>query len=848
MRHGSEWSWLLFVVSCAWFSVWYILPTLICAESVVRFFTTNTINNLLVILALLLAFGFFIISFEVQLKRWRNLVVTYGISFIMFSFLWLLSLPTALVFPVLWYLLIIVWVAVWWRWNEVGNINNNKVQENRNIKGANPDVAITSINQDILGVKRFIEHLAGSITNLTFEESYVFGLCGEWGQGKTSVLNLMREHFENNEPKEKYIIVNFSPWHYSDEQRIVNAFYKEIRKAASIDSLPLSRLVGKYGRLLLPKSWWCELLFSFLPGEESIKELKDEIGNKLAADGKYLIIIIDDLDRLNPDELLEMLMLVRNNADFNRTRYILSYDPVQIRKILRRNRVSQDFVEKIVQREVKLPEIYKDKIFEVLSIELSRIIDKTKIPDSAMLIITKKWDNIFHHYLAPFITNVRDLKRMSAIIESTLPQLKDEVNIQDMILMLALGYACPQLHEDVWDNPACYVETEWDNANYFRYPGHFDLKKDKKQEAVVEHLKPLFQTISFDKRGSIERLLKELFPKIENALENRQYTKNPNESSIARNDQRIYHPDVFIKYFIFKVPPDHISDAELDALITKWKAIDPNNFDASFSETIEFYSKEKKLCQLFNGIERLHITYSPEFTLRLLNGIYSNVDRYGQKGGDLRWGSEYAAARYLIQQLLEKSEIKPQLEKALEEMINTVAYFPLSVDLISHFCSPTSEMFNQIKTTIDTERLKTLMANRLQKYFIDNNHDLFAEYPESYQWRRIRYCWASNWDTPPSPYNEMVCDYIFNLVQNSANYLIEYVHIFRGRYEDGRLAEYNFESEDRLNEYDKVVAIANETINLPKLTEQGKKEIREFIDAFSEWKKRHIALKSNGQA
>jgi len=66
---------------------------------------------------------------------------------------------------------------------------------------------------------------------------------------------------------------------------------------------------------------------------KTIIELKSEIIKYLSKRNKKIIIIIDDIDRLNEREIKEIFRLVRVNADFPNTIYVLAFD----RKIVEAN-------------------------------------------------------------------------------------------------------------------------------------------------------------------------------------------------------------------------------------------------------------------------------------------------------------------------------------------------------------------------------------------------------------------------------------------------------------------------------------------------------------------------------
>lgn len=95
-------------------------------------------------------------------------------------------------------------------------IRKNK-EKNDNVEDTDihslSDEPISSDKQDLLGRGKFIEDLYKEITNLPFSDSFVFGLYGSWGEGKSSVINLLRNKVEKNID---FLIVNYDPWYFKE--------------------------------------------------------------------------------------------------------------------------------------------------------------------------------------------------------------------------------------------------------------------------------------------------------------------------------------------------------------------------------------------------------------------------------------------------------------------------------------------------------------------------------------------------------------------------------------------------------------------------------------------------------
>lgn len=92
------------------------------------------------------------------------------------------------------------------------------------------DKPISSKTDDFLSREAFSEHLGQSLLSWEEKESLVLALYGEWGSGKSSVINLAKEYIDSSPEKDKPTIIEFNPWVYSDLDNLSQNFFCEIAK------------------------------------------------------------------------------------------------------------------------------------------------------------------------------------------------------------------------------------------------------------------------------------------------------------------------------------------------------------------------------------------------------------------------------------------------------------------------------------------------------------------------------------------------------------------------------------------------------------------------------------------
>ena len=144
----------------------------------------------------------------------------------------------------------------------------------------------------------------------------LLGCTVNWGYGKSSVLNFIKHHLEQ-EHAGKVVLFEFNPWFFTSQEELLAAFFAGL--AARLEQ-SLGSVGGDVGGLLKKYSG----LFGLIPVVGSgASKLAEQLGNELSADSlqnqrervfemmrcakRSVIVLIDDLDRLDGAEIMTML-------------------------------------------------------------------------------------------------------------------------------------------------------------------------------------------------------------------------------------------------------------------------------------------------------------------------------------------------------------------------------------------------------------------------------------------------------------------------------------------------------------------------------------------------------------
>lgn len=88
------------------------------------------------------------------------------------------------------------------------------------------------VDYDLLERKIIINQLYKYISNYKADTSYVIGLIGDWGSGKTTILNNVKRELKNN--KQVVLIDDFDPWIYGTQEALLTDMFDKIMNETGI--------------------------------------------------------------------------------------------------------------------------------------------------------------------------------------------------------------------------------------------------------------------------------------------------------------------------------------------------------------------------------------------------------------------------------------------------------------------------------------------------------------------------------------------------------------------------------------------------------------------------------------
>lgn len=255
------------------------------------------------------------------------------------------------------------------------------------------------IEHDLFGRDLIIDNLYNSIINSKEKtDCFSIGIVGEWGSGKSTIIELSKNKVLND----KFIIIDdFDPWVIKSQDAIILAMYNTIienlgknigyfkRKKIQNALINISTNIPYIGKGI--GSYFENRIDDY----SEYKEIKADLEEKLEKSKKRLIFVIDNIDRMNSDNVLFLLTLIGTLFKLPNITYIVAYDKNRIKKIFNSDKIDSKYIEKIINKEIIVPKIHNsDKQYVFYNCLKKCIKNKDEDEDNILKIIASKFENI----------------------------------------------------------------------------------------------------------------------------------------------------------------------------------------------------------------------------------------------------------------------------------------------------------------------------------------------------------------------------------------------------------------------------------------------------------------------
>lgn len=425
---------------------------------------------------------------------------------------------------------------------------------------------------------RIQHHFKGN-TNST-DKSLTIGIFGEWGSGKSNLLHLIEETFQQSNTNNS-LIVKFNPWRFEREQHLLIPLLKSIqftaRKAVRDEENPDTKKVLMQIDEFLERS-----AMAFAKAEKNGMGLATEnldTGNHSAEsttqntfdltslDSMYyefedafqaisqsdtspinFLILIDDLDRCRPEKAVEMLECMKLFLDIEHCAFVVALDDEVVeRGILFRYRdylspstsnntantplpiSGIEYLEKIIQLPFRIPQPAKQEISGFLEAQYPELFASSDKDDGVTQRQHLVKNNSSKQELLDLFVNLipaipRKLIRASELLKLSLEMAKarhceKQIHPLPLAKIVLLQLFAPDLYRYGRRRYSGFLTTleNWSHKTYWRQR---DFRSHIERDYQITEAESTDESIQLEKRN-FHRYYHDLIDAFESAAKNR---------------------------------------------------------------------------------------------------------------------------------------------------------------------------------------------------------------------------------------------------------------------------------------------------------------------------------------
>ncbi|PLW92944.1 MAG: hypothetical protein C0592_08060 [Marinilabiliales bacterium] len=559
------------------------------------------------------------------------------------------------------------------------------------------DKAVQNEKEDKFQRYGFAKRIAETIQKRQNKDCIVLGLYGKWGEGKTTVLNFIKNELKSLDTE--IIQVNFNPWRFTDEAALLTSFFNTLADEL-MNGVPKSN--NKEGRL---KKFWHKKKGHLKTNKEALGEIFKEYGEVVSVLGagkavetignvlskvniedlkcriekllekekKRIVVFLDDIDRLDKEEIHAILKLVKLTGDFSYTTYLLSFDKDMVASAIGSRfgsgdkQAGENFLEKIVQVPLTLPLAQKAAL---RSYCLSLIDDAI---NTAQIVINREQvENFMYHFEMSLLNRVstpRLAVRYGNALAFSLPLLKGEVNIIDLMLLEAIRIFYPSFYELIKSEPNYFIKSY---SNQDSGSGSSAAK-----ERVIEDIKNAGKDLTDHETERINKLLIALFPQLNSVYHTIQYSSHDYNSWIK--EKRLCSPLYFNRYFSYAVIEGDISDVVFENVLQ-------NVHDLSIEESIpelESLIKSAKPENFLTKLRAFERDIPWETTLKLAPALCSIGHLFPSGNGFFfSFGSPLSQAALFITEIIRNNENYQERAELIKSLLKIATPFDFAFQIL----------------------------------------------------------------------------------------------------------------------------------------------------------------------
>ena len=476
------------------------------------------------------------------------------------------------------------------------------------------------------------------------------------------------------------VVLSFNPWIFSDRNSMMANFFSRLAKQVDKSLDGKAKKIGKFLKT------YSDSLFALgdpvveldqsgaAPAaaksvkyiidriaRDDIKKQKDKIDKIMRESRKKFVIIIDDIDRLDKEELFTLLKIVKLNANFPKTIFLLALDPEIVAQAIS-SRVGDgsresglSYLEKIIQVPLRLPKFHKKDLVKYLREKVDSILKELKIEPE--LIDQEKLEKILNLGVLPRLTTPRLAINYYNSLSFALSMLMNESSPTDVIGIEAIKIFYPDLYMTIKNNEDLFTLKD----------SVFNFNQEETKKKTIEVIDTLKSKFNNEKcKDGVLAICCAIFPNIDRIISN--YRKDDISLVDQYRNKSICHEAYFHRYFTYSVHDTELSDTRFREFMTFLRSQDSiDTISKSLAQIKQKYTYEEYVHKLRDYIYKCNdyktLEKIAELSIREANNF--NLDyQY------IKFSSDFHLSLDLITKVLMRVAVDKASELFLQIIIN----------------------------------------------------------------------------------------------------------------------------------------------------------------------------------
>lgn len=603
------------------------------------------------------------------------------------------------------------------------------------------------------------------------EGSLVININEAYGYGKTSFLKIMESELQSSHSGEYYLI-NYRPWLCDSEKAIIRELFTLLSNSLGIAGIRDD--IQEYLYLLLLQTEQIapseiRPFYALMPKKlksKTLQELHDDIKDKLKEIEHPIIITIDDVDRLHEKELVAVLKLIRDTADFPNIFYIIAADNAHLEVMLKRQGIEQPqlFLQKFFNLDYLLP-AHENAPTQALKIEIERVLNDYGYSPKDVSSSINRLSHLL--YLGKIFTNMRVVYRFMNAYTSSLDLIKSSNNLKlidpyELFCLTIIRHLSTPIYKILRERNDEFLEIDSNHLD-----ARYQLKKDinleyiKRQEEMNFH----FDELEYRKDPRNNEKPQKPKPKseglsIDSAIQQTEVTRDQIVfflldhlfgSTTYQDEQSICRCNVYFIYFSGKVESNKLTTAQVIDILK----LDTNDYEeqmeklflegknTAFMSNFD-YAYPKSSISREDAMKKAYIYLKKKFyhTEDIHHEIFETFENY--------INSDSQSFMYFLYGLYGKNH-NPNIERYLRDVEKQLEEFCMKEDnihmlvlafyefsqRISDFCFGRqfiSKMLGILADRLITERMEGKTYSQVKEPTYDTIYLLRDEFSTKEQW------------------------------------------------------------------------------------------------------------------